>query len=310
MEYDEILTQLAGRAGSLEGTLDAFFGFLNRRTDLYMTFNKDQKDARMGFPVGVAEEMVLQSMRKYPFKPITQSNDNSNINTKNNENQVEQVRSKINKLDLTPKKISSDTTHSKKSASPSSTNKNSSNDTVFKLKYNEDGKQIPIGNGGITEKYYWTQSLKDLTLYVKVPQGTRGKQITCDIKTNHFKLKLLDEILLNGKFERDVIIDDSFWTLNLDDKDPIIVINLEKRNETWWKSILEGEPEIDTTKVDSTKKISEYDETTQGAIRKIMYDQAQKRKGLLTSDEQRNADILEKAKFAPGSPFLDDNFEE
>ena len=34
-------------------------------------FNKDQKDARMGFPVGVAEEMVLQSMRKYPFKPIT-----------------------------------------------------------------------------------------------------------------------------------------------------------------------------------------------------------------------------------------------
>lgn len=58
------------------------------------------------------------------------------------------------------------------------------------------------------------------------------------------------------------------------------------------------------SKVDSTTKISEYDGETQGAIRKIMFDQRQKSLGLPTS-EQLNADaVLERAKELPGSPFL------
>lgn len=32
----------------------------------------------------------------------------------------------------------------------------------------------------------------------------------------------------------------------------------------------QGDPEIDTTQVDSTMKVEEYDPETQGAIRKIM----------------------------------------
>lgn len=56
--------------------------------------------------------------------------------------------------------------------------------------------------------------------------------------------------------------------------------------------------------MDSTTKISEYDGETQGAIRKIMFDQRQKSLGLPTSD-QLNADaVLERAKLLPGSPFL------
>ena len=39
-----------------------------------------------------------------------------------------------------------------------------------------------------------------------------------------------------------------------------------------------GGKEIDTTKVDSVKSIDEYDGETQGAIRKIMFDQDQKAK--------------------------------
>ena len=40
--------------------------------------------------------------------------------------------------------------------------------------------------------------------------------------------------------------------------------------------MFEGDEEIDTSKVESTKKIEEYDGQTQGAIRKIMFDQNQK----------------------------------
>ena len=66
---------------------------------------------------------------------------------------------------------------------------------------------------------------------------------------------------------------------------------------------MHGSSEIDTTKVDSTRQVYDYDDETQGAIRKIMFDQDQKRKGMPTSDEIKNEDMLQKAWNADGSPF-------
>ena len=67
--------------------------------------------------------------------------------------------------------------------------------------------------------------------------------------------------------------------------------------------MIKGDAEIDTTKVDSTRNVSDYDPVTQGHIRKIMYDQRQKALGLPTSEEQKTNELLEKAKNLPGSPF-------
>lgn len=64
-----------------------------------------------------------------------------------------------------------------------------------------------------------------------------------------------------------------------------------------------GDAEIDTTKVDSTRCMYDYDGETQGAIRKILFDEDQKRKGLPTSDELQSEDMLRKAWDAEGSPF-------
>ena len=63
------------------------------------------------------------------------------------------------------------------------------------------------------------------------------------------------------------------------------------------------------TKVDSTKDIKDYDEDTQAEIRRIMFDQEQKRKGLPTSDEMRNQELLRKAWHAEGSPFAGQPFD-
>lgn len=56
--------------------------------------------------------------------------------------------------------------------------------------------------------------------------------------------------------------------------------------------------------MDSTSRIDEYDEETQGTIRKIMFDQRQKALGLPTSDQLSADALLENAKGLPGSPFL------
>ena len=63
------------------------------------------------------------------------------------------------------------------------------------------------------------------------------------------------------------------------------MLNLEKADERIWSTILKGDTEIDTTKVNNTKALSDFDEETQAAIEKLRYDQEQKMKGLPTSDE-------------------------
>ena len=45
---------------------------------------------------------------------------------------------------------------------------------------------------------------------------------------------------------------------------------------TWWRSFTEGGPEIDATLVDSTQPLSDYDEETQTAIRKLVAEQSLK----------------------------------
>ena len=64
---DDVLAQLAGRAGGLTPLLDALFGFLKRRTDFYVVHSEGMVNATMGFPPGRAREMVLKSMNKFPF---------------------------------------------------------------------------------------------------------------------------------------------------------------------------------------------------------------------------------------------------
>merc|ERR1711979_26411 len=94
---------------------------------------------------------------------------------------------------------------------------------------------------------------------------------------------------------------------HIDDKQLVLV--LEKARETWWKCVLEGDEEIDTTKVESTRSMGEYDGETQGAIRKIMFDQNQKVQGKPTSDQIRTADMMKDAWNAPGSPFRGSEFD-
>lgn len=57
-------------------------------------------------------------------------------------------------------------------------------------------------------------------------------------------------------------------------------------------------------KVDSSQRIDEYDQSTQVALRKIMFDQKQKALGLQTSEEIEQENLIKVARDLPNSPFL------
>jgi len=44
------------------------------------------------------------------------------------------------------------------------------------------------GNGMDMEKYSWTQTLQELNVNVPVPNGTKSRFVTCEIKKNHLKV--------------------------------------------------------------------------------------------------------------------------
>lgn len=150
----------------------------------------------------------------------------------------------------------------------------------------EGGKQIPVGNGGSTERFRWTQTLDEATVVVPVPEGTRGKDLDVSIHPSRIAVRIKkdggdDPAILDGCLTEKIRPDESTWSL----EGGALLLTLDKVKKTWWGAVLEGDDEIDASLVDSTRNIGEYDEATQGAIRKILFDQRQERLGLPSSDE-------------------------
>lgn len=107
-------------------------------------------------------------------------------------------------------------------------------------------------------------------------------------------------MLIDGELYNKIKAAESSWTL---DEGVKIILTLEKAEENIWKTIILGDEEIDTTKVDNSKKLDEFDPETQGALRKIMYEQNRKNNGLPTTEEEQQLEAMKRAWNAPGSPF-------
>lgn len=167
-------------------------------------------------------------------------------------------------------------------------------------------KHISTWNGAVTDKYYWSQSLSEVTVETEVDADSKASDVQVDITATRLSVKSRGRTVLEGKLHEKVGIEDSIWSLEDGCK---VIMTLQKHRETWWKCVLEGDPEIDTTKVESTRSMEEYDGETQGAIRKIMFDQNQKLQGKATSDQIRTADVMKDAWNAPGSPFRGTEFD-
>jgi hypothetical protein len=261
--FDDLFAQAASRAGGIDGLFDAFFGFLHRKTDFYIQYDMETMQKHrpsQGFPIGRQRDIIMRSFEKFPlqnYKPPQEKKPKAPASSASERSGVTATQSSSQSKET----IRADTS----SSIEASIRQNKASCAI-----DATAIQVPIGNGGVGPNYYWNQTLKDTTVYVMVPFECRGKDVKCTIKPRSISLKAKDTMLLEGSFEDPVRTDECMWTIQLADGLPQIVLSLEKTRGTWWKYVVEGHPQIDTTKVDSTQRIGEYDEATQATIRKLL----------------------------------------
>ncbi|KAL4282573.1 hypothetical protein GQ457_16G025310 [Hibiscus cannabinus] len=175
---------------------------------------------------------------------------------------------------------------------------------VDKKEESSSGLKAPNkGNGLDLEKYSWTQTLQEVTVNVPVPSGTKSRFVVCEIKKNHFKVGLKGQSpIIDGDFFQAVKPDDCYWSI---EDGCALSILLTKHNQMeWWKSLVKGDPEIDTQKVEpENSKLSDLDPETRQTVEKMMFDQRQKAMGLPSSDELQKQEILKK--FMSEHPEMD-----
>eukprot|EP00392_Amoebophrya_sp_AT5.2_P014614 g14775.t1 len=161
-------------------------------------------------------------------------------------------------------------------------------DTAFEkhldLYQKRTGNKVPEGIEkairrplAIPTSYRWSQSLDEVTIEFVLEREVKSKEVKVAILQEKVRIELDGKSVLDEKlFER---VEPSQCIWNLEDKKKV-VLSLDKIRKTWWKSVFLDGHEIDTTKVESVKRIDDYDGETQGAIRKIVFDQNQKHLGL------------------------------
>lgn len=61
-------------------------------------------------------------------------------------------------------------------------------------------KNISTFNGAANKKYNWSQGTLNVDVQIKLPAGTKARQVICDIKTNHLKviIKGSEEPIIDG----------------------------------------------------------------------------------------------------------------
>ncbi|KAF3432828.1 hypothetical protein FNV43_RR23930 [Rhamnella rubrinervis] len=171
-------------------------------------------------------------------------------------------------------------------------------------KKEESGARVPnLGNGLDLEKYSWTQTLQEVTVVIPVPAGTKSRFIECEIKKNRLKVGLKGQPpIIEGELFRSIKPDDSYWSL--EDQKAVSILLTKHDQMEWWKSLVKGDPEIDTQKVEpESSKLSDLDPETRQTVEKMMFDQRQKTMGLPTSDEMQKQELLKK--FMAEHPEMD-----
>ncbi|VUZ45059.1 unnamed protein product [Hymenolepis diminuta] len=298
----------------IRGLMDAFFGFLSRRTDFYFgaatkkeakkivleAFKKHEAEAIARHEREVQESKEAERKKALEFhekmkKHLGIGEDKDEEEPKEEERKcseepVANAQDEVEELENEEHKCNEPDSGEDKPLEEEELYK-MGQQTLADDSNDDDSKYLQPneGNGADYARYRFYQTLQDLEL--RIPTGLKnpikGRDVIVEIKRKHIKvaIKGQPESILEGPLHAEVKVEESTWTL---DGGKVIVIALEKVDQmAWWPCIVQGEPELNVKKITpQNSKLSDLDGETRGMVEKMMYDQQQKSMGKPTSDDQ------------------------
>ena len=281
-KFDAMFLNIAQTCGSIAPLMDSFFGFLARKTD-FMSGEISSGEAKRVVNSAFDKYYEMSTNKRNQEIARRKQEDEDRSRRKEaqrltDEAEFERLRNMPKIEDVTDEPVTADVPESAETPDK------------------EDTSPPPKGNGGDCGKYTWTQTLSTVDVHVPVKPGVKARDIICDFGLDTIKVGIRGEpLIMSGKLFQKIKPDDSTWTL-IDNK--TIHISFDKHDAMrWWECVVIGDAKIDTKKiVPENSKLGDLDGETRGMVEKMMFDQQQKQKGLPTSDELKQHDILEKIK--------------
>lgn len=271
-QFDQVLLSIASQhtknGQGIEGLLETFFGFLARKTDFFT-----------GAEQGAAEAIILKSAEKIASKSSKvrekRAADKKKRDTQRKK-QLEREASLRKKADeeSARREAARKAKGKEQPTAPATSGGGGGDGPSFEIVEEEGGEggetkkekadkkgendeenddeeeeeQGPplIGNGGTNDNYRWTQTLKEVSVFVPVRAGLRSKHLTVDYTRTKMKVGVKgEELIINGEFFNPIRTDDCTWTIEDSDDGREIAVYLVKDNQMeWWKSVCKVNEDI------------------------------------------------------------------
>ena len=314
-KFDGLYLQIASQARGIDPLLDTLFSFLRRKSDFFGDGNTEE--ALQG-GVKRATEKVNEVLEKHVALFLEEKKRElakKNASMKKDEKVTKTAAKETTKqggdvvelgedggFDISNVPDASKSSSVETSAKEATPKEAESIDAERKAEEDDDNEPAPVGNGGTTDKYVWTQTLSELSVCLPLVDNTRARDLNVVISKNHLKIAYKKgDTLVNDALSKSIIVDDSFWTI----EDSTLVLTLQKLNQMeWWPSPCAGDPQINLQKINpESSNLSDLDGETRQTVEKMMYDQRQKALGKPTSEEEKKMEILER--FKKSHPEMD-----
>ncbi|XP_026076176.1 nudC domain-containing protein 3-like [Carassius auratus] len=328
--YDNALLGILQHVGNIQNFLQVYFGFLYRKTDFYRLLSGPQD--RMGFPPGVAEQMVFKTFKLFENLAAEDRERTARLaeekkatppavqelevrSEQEAEAPVEEKRSTEEPTAVLAPSAQSTETHGETlsstaepagAAAPSNSDSNKANIGQDCFQSNADSY-----NGAVREKYTWSQDYTDVEVRVHVqPNIVKGRQVSVDLQSGRVRVALNEEgsqrVLMEGEFTHKINTENSLWSL---EPGRCVLLSLSKIGEVWWSAVLKGETEIDVNQINRERSMATVDEEEHAVLDRLSFDYHQKLQGKPQSHEIKVHEMLKTGWNAEGSPFKGQEFD-
>lgn len=331
--YDNALLGILQHVGNIQDFLRVFFGFLYRKTDFYRLLSSPND--KMGFPSGVAEEMVIKTFKL--FEKVAEHDRERQLNELLRRKESRSVPVAIQEFEVSSQPQAECPQESLEEAQSDKLDLETQNapavlaqddlpscsateivtqgdqaSAVCPAKETEKCQSDPDSyNGAVTETYSWSQDYTDVEVRVFVPKTiVKGRQVTVDLQSGNVRVSVKDgadqKTLMEGEFTHKVNTENSLWSL---EPGKCVVLSLNKTSEVWWNAALKGEKEIDINQINRERSMATVDEEEHAVLDRLTFDYNQKLQGKPQSHELKVHEMLKKGWDAEGSPFKGQQFD-